>query len=436
MEKFNPLNFKITGINSRIILTLLLISSFFITETFAQVEKEQTSSPRLFVFLDCNARNCDFDHFRREISWVNWVRDRKDSDLHLLITSQRTGGGGLKYTLDYIGKRSSEGSERSVIYTSDPNDTDTEVRNRLTETMALGLIQFVINNPQIAPKLSVVYDNPQSDLDPILTEEEDPWNLWVFRLGIEGSLEGESQQKAYSLEGEVSARRVAENFKIEIEADAEYDREEFEDINDTTFVNISEDYSAEVVAIWSLGPRWSVGGHVGISKSTFVNRDLSVVGGPALEFNIFPYTESTRRSITFLYLLELANFNYELISVNGKTSETLGRHTFQVRAEVQEEWGEIFGSVEGIQYFHDPSTHRINIFLRLEYRLFRGFNVDLFFFFSRIKDQFYLPASGLSPEEILLRRRQRETDFEFDIGIGFSYRFGSKFANIVNRRMN
>ena len=72
----------------------------------------------------------------------------------------------------------------------------------------------------------------------------------------------------------------------------------------------------------------------------------------------------------------------------------------------------------------------------MEYRLFRGLELDVFGEGSRIKDQFYLPAEDLSPEEILLRRRQRETDFRFDVGIGFSYRFGSKLANIVNPRFD
>ena len=40
-----------------------------------------------------------------------------------------------------------------------------------------------------------------------------------------------------------------------------------------------------------------------------------------------------------------------------------------------------------------------------------------------------------SEEEILLQRRQRETDFRFRVGLGFSYRFGSKVANVVNPRL-
>jgi hypothetical protein len=55
---------------------------------------------------------------------------------------------------------------------------------------------------------------------------------------------------------------------------------------------------------------------------------------------------------------------------------------------------------------------------------------------SRIKDQFYLSAEGIESDDILLRRRQRETDFRYELRLGISYRFGSKYANIVNPRMS
>jgi hypothetical protein len=167
-----------------------------------------------------------------------------------------------------------------------------------------------------------------------------------------------------------------------------------------------------------------------------VNQDLAASIGPTVEYNIFPYQESTRRSITFRYSIEAAAFNYIEETVEGKMKEVLPRHSLTIAAAVQQPWGEIFGSIEGIQYLHDLSTHRINTNLDIEYRLFRGFNLDIGGGISRIKDQFYLTSEDLPPEEILLRRRQRETDFRFDVSLGFSYRFGSKFANIVNPRMS
>ena len=399
----------------------------------SQDVQQETAPIGNFVFLDCNARNCDFNHFRREISWVNWVRDRKDGDVHLLITQQRTGGGGIKYTLDYIGLRDLDGQEKTLEYTTDPNDTDTEVRNKLTNMIALGLLRFLEPDPSVASNLQITYRAPEVKIN--LPEEIDPWNLWVYRARMRGSMEGESFQSEYNLSGSVSASRVSEDYKIIISADAWYSNQEFEDVDTgDKLTNISEEYSAEIESVWSLSPKWSLGAFGKANKSTFWNRDLAIFVGPGVEYNIYPYSESTRRAIVFRYTVELTYFDYELTTVLGQTEETIARHKLQVRASIQQTWGEIYGSVEGIQYLNDPSTHRINSFLRLEYRIFRGFNIDIFARYSRIKDQFFLAAEGLTPAEILLERRQRETEFRFDIGLGLSYRFGSKFANVVNPR--
>jgi hypothetical protein len=417
---------------SKIVLSLTLCVISLTTTSRAQEPVADTTSEALFVFEDCNAPNCDFDHFRREITWVNWVRDRQDSDVHLLVTAQRTGGGGWDYTVDYIGRRDFDGVTKSLSYVSDPNDTDSEVREGLTQTIALGLVQFVESTP-LAPRLRVIYDEPEVAV--LQREEDDPWNLWVFRIGGNASIEGEQTESGYSLEGSANADRVSEELKIQFRLSGEYEHNETELDEGDTYVFTSEDYTANLLMVWSLGPHWSLGGRANANRSTFLNRDLAVSAGPTVEFNIFPYDESTRRSITFRYTIEAAAFNYELETVEGSTEEILPRHALMISAAVQQPWGEVFGSVEGIQYLHDPKTHRINTFLNAEYRLFRGLNLDVFGSFSRIKDQFFLPAEELTEEEILTRRRQRETDYRFDFGAGFSYRFGSKFANIVNPRM-
>jgi hypothetical protein len=392
-----------------------------------------TSSPQdaLFVFLDCTAPYCDFDHFRRDIVWVNWVRNREDADIHLLITAQRTGGGGWNYTLDFIGRGAYE-EERSLEYVSDPDDTAAEIREGLTRTLALGLVPYVGATP-VASLLSVVYRDPE-----VLTvqrDERDPWNLWTFRLGVNGSITGEAQESGYSISGSATADRVAEDFKINIRLSGRERRDEFE-IDDTTkIVDKSEDYTANVLVVWSLDDHWSAGGKVNANRATFENRDLAVTVGPALEYNIFPYDESTRRQLTFQYAVEGAAFDYELETVEDKMSEFHPRHSLIASATVQQPWGSVSGSVEGIQYLHDLSTHRIDTFASIRYRLFRGLEFNAFGWVSRIKDQFFLPKEGLTEEEILLRRRQRETDFRYSVRLGFSYRFGSKFANVVNPRM-
>ena len=410
----------------------LIVTLAVISPIPAAAQGPQTTS----VFVDCEVRNCDFDHLRREVEWVNFVRDRENAAVHVLVTSQETGGEGVRYTIDYIGRGEFVGTDKSLSYTTDPTSTDSEIRDGLTAVIAVGLIQYVEASP-VAPLIRIDRIASETSERADDTDDRDPWNLWVFQLGGDISVEGESSEREYEVEGFVSAGRVSEEFKVNIFSSIEYQREEFDDLGDgSSFVNSTFDYEFNTLAVWSLGPRWSFGAQIEAEKSTFSNQDIQVVVGPALEYNIFPWSESTRRALAFRYLLEVAYFDYEVVTIENQTSEVLPRQSFQVEADVQQPWGEIFGFVGVTQYFHDLSTHRIDTFLSVEYRLFRGFGIDLFASVDRIKDQFFLPAEDLSPEEILLRRRQRETGFRYDVGIGFTYRFGSQFANAVNPRFD
>ena len=60
----------------------------------------------LRVFFDCDGGRgmCDFDFYRREIPYVNYTRDREDAQVHVLMTSEDTGSGGRRFTLDFIGR--------------------------------------------------------------------------------------------------------------------------------------------------------------------------------------------------------------------------------------------------------------------------------------------------------------------------------------------
>ena len=54
---------------------------------------------------------------------------------------------------------------------------------------------------------------------------------------------------------------------------------------------------------------------------------------------------------------------------------------------------------------------------------------------SWIRDQLFLPAAGVSDEEILLQRRRVASNFDWDFGVGFSFQFGSIYNNVVNNRL-
>ncbi|MBI2403391.1 MAG: hypothetical protein HYV20_11800, partial [Gemmatimonadetes bacterium] len=91
--------------------------------------QQQATLEALNVFLDCQTFHCDFDHFRREISFVNWVRDRQDAHVHILGTSQQTGGGGREFTFAFIGLRQFADRGDTLRYVSRNTDTQTEIRD-------------------------------------------------------------------------------------------------------------------------------------------------------------------------------------------------------------------------------------------------------------------------------------------------------------------
>jgi hypothetical protein len=401
--------------------------------------QEPATEQVLGVFLDCNTFYCDFDHFRREIAFVNWVRDRQDADVHVLVTQQQTGGGGWELTLAFIGLDDFAGRDDTLRYVSDRDDTTDEIRSGLTGTLKLGLIPYIAGTPA-ADHLVILYQPPAEQAQAAATQADDPWNFWVFELRARGSLQGESQQRFFSGSASAEASRTTDDLKISIEASWFGNRQEFDLVDtlaglDTTIISTRNSYELEGLSVWSLDPHWSAGVQASASRSTVVNQDLALRGGPAIEYNIFPYSESTRRQLTLRYSVGVAVFDYNEVTIFDKTSEVRPTHNLRVGLSVTQPWGNVFTSLNAFQYLNDLSKHSVSLFGSVNFRVFRGLSLNMFGSVARIKDQLFLSRVGLTPEEILLRQRQRETDFRYDISIGLSYRFGSRFNNVVNPRM-
>ena len=424
--KLNPLVLCLSGVICMSPPSLALAQ-----ERADTVQAQQEEALR--VFLDCQAPYCDFDHFRREIPFVNWVRDRQDGELHVLVTARRTGGGGWEFTFNFIGLRELAGREDTLQYISDRDDTADEVRAALTQTLKLGLMRYVAET-LVAQRIRITYQaaTEAAPAGPV----EDPWNLWVFRTGVGTNLNGESERRFAAFNGSLNANRTAEDLKIDLNVFGRYSRDETDVPElDTTFVNIQERYNFGGLVVWSIGQHWAAGVQASVSKSTFVNQDLAVRGGPAIEYNIYPYEESTRRQLTFMYSAGPAAFDYEKKTTFGETSEVRPVHRMDIGLGLTQPWGSIHTSLSASQFLHDLSKHNVGIFGSVNIRLIRGLSFRIFGNFQRIKDQLYIPEERLTPEERLQGIRQFGTDFRYFARINFNFQFGSKLANIVNPRM-
>jgi len=385
----------------------------------------------LRVFLDC--WRCDMDHFRREVAFISYVRDRMDAQLHVLVTSQETGAGGTEYTFNFIGLREFSGRDHTLTVASRPDDTDDETRADLIRVFKLGLVPFIASS-EIGRGLDVTYRGPRGEA--AVEQVEDPWNLWVFNLRAGGELEGESSENSSAFDGSFSASRTTDELKMDFRASGEWDRRTIDFGEGEESIYTSREYEIEGLTVWSLSPHWSAGVSGSASGSTRQNQDLAIRGGPAMEYNYFPYSESTRRQITVLYKVELASFDYEEITLFEETSEIRPAQSLEIAAAFNQPWGELDISLEGSNYLDNFKQHRLESFSRFEIRLFRGLSLDIMARAARVKDQIYEPLEDIPLEDILLRRRELGTDYQYSIEIGFNFTFGSVYNNVVNPRMS
>lgn len=383
------------------------------------------------VFLDCGY-SCDETYIRQEVTFIDYMRDRSDADVHVLVTPQQTGGGGTEYTIKFIGLGRFAGVEQTLKHVAVSTSTSDERRRAIVEVLKQGLVRYVSESPA-ASRLRVTFATADTGA-PKADASRDRWNLWVFRTSLGGGLSGERSNKSNSYRGSASANRTTDKWKISFSASGSYRSNTFELSETKTFTSVSRSSEASALVVRSLTDHWSAGIVGNASKSTFLNYDFRARVAPGIEFNVFPYAESTRRMLTLQYTLGLNTFDYEEETVFRKLKENLLDHRLSTGLSLRQPWGTASASVDMTHYLSKPEHYRVSAFGSTNVRLFKGFSFNVFGSVSRTRDQFYLRRGAATPEEILVRQRQLATGYSYFMNFGLSYSFGSIFNNIVNPR--
>ena len=74
----------------------------------------------------------------------------------------------------------------------------------------------------------------------------------------------------------------------------------------------------------SLGEHWSAGAYVSAESSTYSNLDFALSFAPALEYNVFPYSQGTRRQLRLLYRAGVNPTRYREETLLGKRGRRSG----------------------------------------------------------------------------------------------------------------
>jgi len=387
------------------------------------IDELKKSAPR--VYLDGNRLDSDF--IKTEIGFVNYVRDRTEADVHVLISQQGTGSGGNEYTMSFIGKGAYEDLKNELKYCSNKIDTSDETRRGLVQVLKLGLTPYVARTP-IAQIINLSFSGKVKP-----TEVVDKWDYWMFSLSGRGRLNGEKSRKTNSLNGNFTINRVTPQNRLRIGISAfdelsDYDYEDYQETSSSRSRSIDGQY------VFGLGEHWSVGAVLNINHSTYGNIKLGFSLHPAVEYNIFPYSESTRRQLRILYRVGYNFDRFLETTVFDKTSESTMSQALSITLESREPWGSVELSFEASSYFHDLSYNRFRVQIHSSVRLIKGLSLTVDGRYSAVHDQLALRKGEATVEELLLRRTELASSYSYQMSVGLSYSFGSVYSNVVNPR--
>lgn len=409
------------------LLTLIL---FFHENTYAQNPADTLRKGAAKIFIDCES--CDMNYTRQQIPYINYVRDVKEAQVYVLVTNQDAGSGGTQFTITFQGQGEFKGMNDTLVYTSNPDETNTIIREKKTNLMKMGLMRYVARTP--------VFSEIEITHNAGLEQEQvvDKWNNWVFELSTEPVFESEEANKQVFLRNSINISKVTEDIKLQIEMDQFYSREKFIEYVNTdsaeTETYITSERIIDNLFVKSLGDHWSAGFKFGLGSSTRENYEFSTELLPSIEYDIYPYQEATHRQLRILYGAGIRYNNYIEPSVYNKTKETLYKQALNIAFQVQKKWGSINLSLEGSNYFHDFSKNRIELNTEITLRIFKGLSLRIDGGVAHITDQINLKKGDISEAERLLKLTEIATKYRLEGGIEITYTFGSIYNNIVNPR--
>ncbi|NOZ35440.1 MAG: hypothetical protein GXO80_09105 [Chlorobi bacterium] len=409
-------------------LFIILTEGIFI-KGYSQTDSMNIRNSALKVFIDCNT--CDIEFIKRKIDFVNYVRDTKEAQVHILFTRQVAGNGGREYSFVFIGEKEFTGKNDTLKFISQADNTSDEIRDRQVQYLKIGLMPYV-SHTKLVDKLNIKYDNSDDKKEIV----KDKWNSWVFRLSSNTWMNGESSYSSFNLWSNIEVKKITPDWKQIYRLGNSFRQSVFKIEDSPDFVTLNRSYDGSALIVKSLNGQWSAGLKINTGISTYNNYDLDMRLMPAIEYNFFPYKESSVKQFTIRFESGYEYSNYTDTTIFDKLTENLLLSQLSIAYKINKKWGSINTSISGSDYWHDLTKYDINLYSSLSIRIIKGLSVRLSGGGSFLRNQLSLRKEGASYEDILLRQQQVATDYSYFMSAGLSYTFGSIYNNIVNPRFD
>lgn len=381
------------------------------------------------VFIDCANTFCDQDYIRQELPWVNYVRDRKIAQLHLLISSQSTASNGDEYLIDFIGLKEFDSLKFQLNFVSNITQTDNEIREGVVGVIKMGLMPFIAKT-SLSEGFEINYTLSDEMEEQLV---EDKWKSWVVDMSADAWFNGQESAQSLNLWNNLSIKKVTDDWKYVFAFWNSFNENKFQ-VGDEEIIGIRKSNSFDAKVVRSLGKSLSVGAFGFMNSSTFNNIDLSSTFYTGIEYNIFPYSESSKKLLRVNYGIGTRYNDYTETTIFNQEQELLYHQRLTLIFRLIQDWGTINSSVRMSNYLHDFDLNNISLNSNVRVRIVKGLSFNINGGVSFIHDQISLPKGEISLEETLLQQRQLATQFSYYGSVGVSYTFGSIYNNVVNPR--
>jgi hypothetical protein len=382
----------------------------------------RNQAPRLYIQDETYA---DVDYIRTEITFVNYVRDPKEADIHLIISSSTTGCGGSEYTLDFKGLGAFKDMSFALRHNTKADVTSDESRTALVAAIKRGLAPYVARTG-LRDMLSVDFTPPTS-----ATPVADPWRNWVFALSANGYGQAERSWMTLSGYGNADISRVTEDAKLDISGYVSITHNRY-DMGDSWLTVAKESYGSSAFYARKLSNHFSVGGEVDYFNSRYSNVAIGLSAVPKVEYCLTRYPEYARHKVYLRFQPGVSYQRYYDTTLDDKLNAFLVQNELRAGVTATRRWGTVDLSVTGSHYLHDLSKNRLTLSGSATLRIVAGLSLNVGGYYALIHDQLSLRKGDATEEERLLRIRELGTGYTYYGWIGLTYTFGSIYNNIVN----
>ena len=405
---------------------LLLTGILAFLNVTAQEADSNATSNYLHVYLD--GANDWENYIKVKLWYVDYVRDTRLSQVHVLITSQPTAAGGSKYSVMFFGRNNFAGKNDTLRLMAGVGNSNRQTRDELTNVITMGLMPYLAANGQ---QKYMFFD--YTNKNKLIQQSIDKWKNWVFTTTVNSNFNSNQSADLFSGDGSFAATKITDKWKHRFTVGMSLSNNSYETAT-YSYIGTTLIRRVNLLTVKSINQHWSLGLEPAFYASTYSNVKSQFSLAPGIEYNLFPYSESVNHLFTLKYRVQPLYNTYIDSTVFFRTSQFLINHVFDITYTRIAPWGNISTTLTASQFLNHTKAYRIDLINQMNFRITTGLFFNVTGTASLINNQLSISKAKYKLEQILLQQREILSYYSYGIQVGIRYIFGSIYNNIVNPR--